>query len=66
MVFRRLNKLEAIPLDGIGLQRFISHYYCDGSKISSEELRKIAKDWGKWKGWVAFYLIMVEIMNLKI
>lgn len=65
-VLRGLNKLEAIPADDIGLQRVISHYYGDGKKISSDEVRKIAKKWGKWKGLAGFYLIMAEILDLTI
>ncbi len=45
-VLRGLNRVEAIPTDDIGLQRVISHYYGDGSKISSQEARQIAENWG--------------------
>jgi DNA-3-methyladenine glycosylase II len=65
-VLRGLNKLEVIPADDIGLQRVISHYYGDGEKISSENVRKIAENWGKWKGLAAFYLIIAEILDIKI
>ncbi len=65
-VLRGLNKVEAIPADDIGLQRVISHFYCDGNKISSQKVRIIAKNWGKWKGLAAFYLIMAEMININI
>jgi DNA-3-methyladenine glycosylase II len=65
-VLRGLNKLETILADDIGLQRGISHYYGDGEKISSENVRKIAENWGKWKGLAAFYLIIAEILDIKI
>lgn len=63
-VLRGLNKLESIPADDIGLQRVISHYYNDGEKISSEDIRRISKNWSKWKGLAAFYLIIAELMHL--
>jgi len=58
--------VEAIPADDIGLQRVISHYYSDGRKISSQEVREIAENWGKWKGLAGFYLIMAEILGLRL
>ena len=58
--------MEAIPADDIGLQRVISHYYSDGRKISSQEVREIAENWGKWKGLAGFYLIMAEILGLRL
>lgn len=65
-ILRGLNRVEAIPADDIGLQRVISHYYNDREKISSEDVRRISKNWGKWKGLAAFYLIMAEIMNIRV
>jgi DNA-3-methyladenine glycosylase II len=49
---------DAIPADDLGLRRHISHYYCNDRKISSEEARRIAEKWGKWKGLASFYLII--------
>lgn len=66
VMLRGLNRLDSIPADDIGIRRVISHYYCDGKKISSDEARKIAKKWGKWKGLASFYLIIAEMMNIKI
>ena len=65
-VLQGLNKVEAIPADDVGLKRVISHYYNDGNKISSEEVREISENWRKWKGLASFYLIIAEIMNLRI
>ena len=66
VMLRGLNRLDSIPADDIGIRRVISHYYCNGKKISSDEARKIAKKWGKWKGLASFYLIIAEMMNIKI
>jgi len=65
-VLRGLNNVEAIPADDIGLQKVISHYYNDGKKISSEDVREIAEKWGKWKSLAGFYLIIVELMDVNI
>ncbi len=66
VMLRGLNKLESLPADDIGIRRVISHYYCNGRKISSDEARKIAENWGKWKGLASFYLIIAEMMNISI
>jgi DNA-3-methyladenine glycosylase II len=60
---RGMPKLEAMPADDLGLRRAISHFYCRDKKISSEEARRIAEKWGKWKGLAGFYLIMAENME---
>ncbi len=40
VMLRGLNKLESLPADDIGIKRVISHYYCDGRKITSDEALK--------------------------
>lgn len=66
VMIRGLNRLESLPADDIGIRRVISHYYCQDRKISSDEARKIAENWGKWKGLASFYLIIAEMVNVKI
>ncbi|MGB9938166.1 MAG: DNA-3-methyladenine glycosylase family protein [Methanobacterium sp.] len=66
VMLRGLNRLESIPADDIGIRRVISHYYCDGKKITSDNARKIAENWGKFKGLASFYLIIAEMTNIKI
>jgi len=63
---RGMQRVEAFPADDVGLRRVISHYYCDDRGISSEEARKIADKWQKWKGLASFYLIMAGAMNVHI
>lgn len=63
---RGMQRLEAMPADDLGVRRSISHYYCNDRKISSQEARKIAERWGKWKGLASFYLIMAERLGVKI
>lgn len=63
-LLRGLGRLDSIPADDIGLQRVISHFYQDDEKISSEEVRKIASNWGRWKGLAAYYLVMAELLDI--
>ncbi len=62
---RGMQKFEAIPADDLGVRRCISHYYRDDKSISGEEVRKIAENWGKWKGLASFYLIVAEISGIE-
>ena len=65
-MIRGMHKLDALQADDLGLRRTISHYYCNDSRISSEEARKIAKNWGKWAGLAGFYLIVTERLGIII
>ncbi len=64
-ILRGMQKLEALPADDLGLRRTISHYYCEGKPITNVEARRIAANWGKWKGLAAYYLIVAEIVGLE-
>jgi DNA-3-methyladenine glycosylase II len=63
---RGMQKLEAFPADDLGLRRVIAHYYSNDREISSEEARRIADRWGKWKGLAGFYLIMAAATDAHI
>ena len=63
-MLRGMRRLEALPADDLGLRRTISHYYCGGKSITSTEARKIAENWGKWKGLAAYYLIVAEMTGV--
>ena len=65
-VIRGLHRVVALPADDIGLRRVVSHYYNNYEPISADELRRIAKGWGKWSGLAAFYLVVADIMSIKI
>jgi DNA-3-methyladenine glycosylase II len=64
-MIRGMQRLEALPADDLGLRRTISHFYCGGKQITSAEARKIAENWGKWKGLAAYYLIVAEIVGIE-
>ena len=65
-VIRGLHRVVALPADDIGLRRVVSHYYNNDKPVSADELRRIAKGWGKWSGLAAFYLVVADIMSIKI
>ena len=65
-VIRGLHRVVALPADDIGLRRVVSHYYNNYEPISADELRRIAKGWGRWSGLAAFYLVVADIMSIKI
>ncbi|MGA3192868.1 MAG: DNA-3-methyladenine glycosylase [Candidatus Bathyarchaeia archaeon] len=62
-IARGMRKLDVVPADDLGLRRIISHHYCGDRKISGTEARKVSEKWGKWKGLVAFYLIIADVME---
>jgi DNA-3-methyladenine glycosylase II len=65
-MLRGMQKLEALPADDLGIKRVIARYYCGGKPIKTDEARKIAEGWGRWKGLAAFYLIVAEIRDVKL
>jgi DNA-3-methyladenine glycosylase II len=64
-MLRGMSRLEALPADDLGLRRTISRYYCGGKPILSSEARKIAENWGEWKGLGAYYLIVAEMVSIE-
>jgi DNA-3-methyladenine glycosylase II len=62
-MLRGMRKLEAMPADDLGLRRTIAHFYCDKQQINSSQARKIAENWGTWKGLAAYYLIIAEMVE---
>lgn len=65
-MLRGMKMFDAFPADDFGIRRVISTYYRNGEAITSAEARKIAQGWGSWKGLAAYYLIVAEIMGLKL
>jgi DNA-3-methyladenine glycosylase II len=65
-MIRGMQKLEAFPADDVGLRRVIAHYYSNDRQISSEEARRIAERWGRWKGLAGFYLIVAAATHVNI
>jgi DNA-3-methyladenine glycosylase II len=63
-ILRGMHRLDAFPADDLGLRRaIVQRYHIDG-KLSGDEARKIAEQWGKWKGLAAFYLLIADQMGI--
>jgi DNA-3-methyladenine glycosylase II len=65
-MLRGMQRLEALPAEDLGLRRIISHYYCGGTRITSAQARQIARDWGRWKGLAAYYLIVADMLGIEV
>jgi DNA-3-methyladenine glycosylase II len=65
-MIRGMQRLEAFPADDLGLRRTMSYFYGSNKQITNVEARKIAENWGRWKGVAAYYLIVAEILNLRV
>jgi DNA-3-methyladenine glycosylase II len=65
-VIKGLHRLVVVPTEDIGLRRVISHYYNNGNPVSSDEINAIAYNWGKWSGLAIFYLVIADLMSIKI
>ena len=63
-IIRGIHKLDAFPADDVGLQRILSRFYRNGEKVTSDEARIIARNWGAWKGLAAFYLDLAEHIGI--
>ena len=63
---RSMHRHRAFPADDLGLRWSISHFYCNDAKISADDARKIAAQWGKWRGLAGFYLIVGVFRDVKL
>lgn len=61
---RGLRRFDALPADDVGLQRSFGLFYFSGRRANSEEVRKVASHWGRWRGLGAFYLLVAYRLGL--
>ncbi|HEX7515096.1 MAG TPA: DNA-3-methyladenine glycosylase 2 family protein [archaeon] len=61
---RSLNRLDIIPVDDLGLHRWIAHYYCNDRRITSAEVTRVAERWGEWKGLAGYYLVVAGLLKI--
>lgn len=57
---RRLHRLDYYPDGDLGLRKIVSRYYCRVRKVTNNEIRKIAQNWGALKGLAESYLMSAE------
>lgn len=60
VLLRGMHRLDTIPADDLGVKRAIARVYCPGQRISADQARAIAEQWGAWKGLAAYYLLSAE------
>ena len=63
-ILRGLHRPDAFPADDVGVRRFISQFYLGGEKLSSAGARTFAERWGAWKGFVAYYLEVADLLGI--
>jgi DNA-3-methyladenine glycosylase II len=65
-MIRGMRRFDAFPADDLGLRRVISHYYFSDKRITSDDARLVAKNWGPWKGLAGYYLIVASLKGITI
>lgn len=64
-MIRGLHKMDSIPADDIGLQAKLAYFYGKEGKASSEDLRSVAENWGRYRGLGGYYMIMAHHIGLE-
>ncbi|PWR74274.1 DNA-3-methyladenine glycosylase family protein [Methanospirillum lacunae] len=59
-MIRGFHRPDAFPAADIALRRMIGNRFFNGKKISEQEARTFAENWGSWKGLISFYLEVSE------
>ena len=60
-----LGRMDLCVPDDLGARKAISHFYFDGKLQSGDTVRKFTERWGKFKGWIIYYLICAYNMENK-
>jgi len=58
-----LGRMDLCVPDDLGARKAVSHFYFDGKLQSGDVVRKFTERWGKFKGWVIYYLICAYNMK---
>ena len=58
-----LGRMDLCVPDDLGARKAVSHFYFDGKLQSGNAVRKFTERWGKFKGWVIYYLICAYNME---
>ncbi|MCK4734426.1 MAG: DNA-3-methyladenine glycosylase 2 family protein [Methanophagales archaeon] len=52
-----LGRMDLCVPDDLGARKAVSYFYFDGKLQSGDAVRKFTERWGKFRGWVIYYLI---------
>jgi len=62
-VARGLGRFDALPANDAALKRVVSALYYEGREVTEEEVRRLLDEYGHYKGYVAFYLLGLELLG---
>jgi len=62
-VARGLGRFDALPANDAALKRVVSALYYEGREVTEEEVRHLLDEYGHYKGYVAFYLLGLELLG---
>jgi len=63
ILIKTLGRMDLCVPDDLGARKAVSYFYFDGKLKPGEAVRKFAERWGKFKGWVIYYLICAYNME---
>ncbi len=52
-----LGRMDLCVPDDLGARKAVSYFYFDGELQSGDVVRKFTERWGRFKGWIIYYLI---------
>ena len=58
-----LGRMDLCVPDDLGARKAVSYFYFDGKLQSGDAVRKFTERWGKFKGWIIYYLICAYNME---
>ncbi len=61
-----MGRMTLCVPDDLGARKAVSHFYFDGKLQSGDVVRKFTERWGKFKGWVIYYLICAYNMESRV
>jgi DNA-3-methyladenine glycosylase II len=65
VMIRGLHKMDSLPADDIGLQARVSYFYGQQGRASADDLRRVAGNWGRYRGLGGYYMIVAHNLGLE-
>lgn len=64
IMVRGLGRADVVPADDLGIRTLVGQYLGDGSRMSSDEVRRVLEPFAPWRGLTAFYLMADHRLSL--
>jgi len=58
-----LGRMDLCVPDDLGARKAVSHFYFDGKLQSGDTVREFTERWGRFRGWIIYYLICAYNME---